>query len=212
MDNSSLLAARLQPTQFPTCAEWGEKIKQHIICWNFIFSLLGWLMTIIIIVITTHLALVLFVVRELACPRWLCRCTTAPFPLILLTLWFSCRCAFSLCYSGFFPRAGTKTRSLRSAVWHWACAAGDKRFYTYSLHMYSEQIFFLQLVYWQTFYTLTMHFEVMLQNSLWKSEEVVIYLKVFPFYVVLNFKLALLVFLGTVCWFFMWTFYGMIFQ
>lgn len=102
MDNSSLLAARLQPTQFPTCAEWGEKIKQHIICSNFIFSLHGWLMTIIVIVIITHLALVLFVVREHACPRWLCRCTTAPFPLILLTFWFSCRCVFSLSYTGFF--------------------------------------------------------------------------------------------------------------
>lgn len=42
----------------------GGKINQHIICSNFIFSLPGWSVIIIIIVIITHLALVVFAVHE----------------------------------------------------------------------------------------------------------------------------------------------------
>lgn len=56
MHNSSLLAAQPAPTQFSFVC--GGRIKQHIICSNFIFSLLGCSVIIIITVIITHLALV----------------------------------------------------------------------------------------------------------------------------------------------------------
>lgn len=67
MDDLSLLAVQPLPTQFSVQrAGWlgGGKINQHIICSNFIFSLLGCLMIIIITVIITHLALVVFVVHQ----------------------------------------------------------------------------------------------------------------------------------------------------
>lgn len=64
MDNLSLLAAQPLPIHFLPCTGWGAGINQHIICSNFISSLLGWLVIIIITVIITHLALVVFVVYE----------------------------------------------------------------------------------------------------------------------------------------------------
>lgn len=67
MDNLSLLAAQPLPTQFSLCVRvWGGRINQHINCSNFIFSLLEWLVIIIITMIITHLALVVFVVHEQA--------------------------------------------------------------------------------------------------------------------------------------------------
>lgn len=69
MDNLSLLAAQPLPIYSSTCAGFwvgvgGGRINRHIICSNFIFSLLGWLVIIVITVIITHLALVVFVVHE----------------------------------------------------------------------------------------------------------------------------------------------------
>lgn len=84
MDNLSLLVA--QPTQFSLCAGWRKKINQRIICSNFIFSPLGWPVIIIITVIITHLALIVFVVHQLSCPDLL---QLFFFPLRVCTL--SCR-------------------------------------------------------------------------------------------------------------------------
>lgn len=62
-DSSSSSAARPLPS---SVFVWG-KMKQHITSVNFIVSLFGWLVIIIITMIITHLALVAFVAHERRC-------------------------------------------------------------------------------------------------------------------------------------------------
>lgn len=170
-------------------------------------------MIIIITVIITHLALVVFVVHEHvphhslhACPKWLCRCITAFFPPSQL-LWYSCRCVYALFlwYSSVvvYLQGHTDAESLlgkhrlergsaqkafyQLAAWHWACTREDERWSTCArahphtnahphIYIIKPCVFLRRWIHFQTFRTLTMHSETILQNSVWNSEELFIYL------------------------------------
>lgn len=73
------------------------------------------------------------------------------------------------------------------AAWHWACTREDERWSTCArahphtnahphIYIIKSCVFLRRWIHFQTFRTLTMHSETILQNSVWNSEELLIYL------------------------------------